>query len=251
MSPWLQGKLWIVPPPLAISFTAFAAASASGNPVIRPLHEGVQRVGSDFASDVQRILLPRTLDQAQACDDVIVVRYRLDRTTPRRLQFFQKPARQRVGADERRVHVDHDEGAVDVNTIAAQIYSEQLDALRLEHLFQLPRPLFVDPDRAPDHRRPGIYSGKTATFHQAAAANRSKDGHTKVSKRSSHGQFFTAADLRSQPADGGAAIDGYGRVPHSCAHAQRLYQRIMLHLHLGKRRHRVALPVPAMLRVAE
>jgi hypothetical protein len=25
----------------------------------------------------------------------------------------------------------------------------------------------------------------------------------------------------------------------------------MLHLHLGKRRHRVALPVPAMLRVAE
>ena len=70
------------------------------------------------------------------------------------------------GIDDGEIPVDHDEGAINMDQVTAEIYADQLDPLPPQDLRDLFGPLVVDSDGTAEHRRFLVDPRETAPFHQ-------------------------------------------------------------------------------------
>ena len=155
-----------------------------------------------------------------------------------------------------------------MNVVAHQIDGEQLDALSPEDFRHLFRALAVDADAATDHRRLRVDPGEAAAFHEGRTRQGAKNGNAQPGKRAGNGQFLAAADARAHATDDGAALDHDQRIAGvagleppaidpvdevnlDTARLKGGHEGIMLGLHGGKRRHAVALEIPARFEIAE
>ena len=114
----------------------------------------------------------------------------------------------------------------------------------------------------------GVDPGKAAAFHRRRARKGAQDRDAEAGEGAGDGQLLAPADAGAHAADDGPALDHDERVARVAllqaigrravdvvdVHATRgegRHQRVVLGLHLGHIRHRVALEVPAGVEIAE
>ena len=202
-------------------------------------------------------------------DDPLVVGWGdLDGAHLQLLQLLEEGKGQAEGIDQRQVMVDHQERAVDVDVVADEIDGQQIDPLALENLRHLCGALAVDADAAADHCGLRIDPGEAAAFHQRRTGQGAEDGNAEPGQGAGDGQLLAAADARAHAANDGTALDHDERIARvagleppaihtvddvdlDAAGLQCGHEGIVLGLHFGKRRHAVALEVPARCEIAK